>query len=99
MRFEDTRLDGNFIRKGLKKPRRVFYLPHTHARPLVAGIREALDTCDFEQGLLLNLYKVAHYESAVDKWDNFSRAISPIMRRIVTDRDKIVVFASHRIIG
>jgi hypothetical protein len=65
----------------------------------VAGIREALDTCDFEQGLLLNLYKVAHYESAVDKWDNFSRAISPIMRRIATDRDKIAAFASHRIIG
>ena len=61
--------------KELSTRRNPGYLPRTHTRPLVAGIREALDTCDFEQGLLLNLYKVAHYETAVDKWDNFSRAI------------------------
>ena len=34
---------------------------------------------------LLNLHKVAHYVSAVDKWDTFQEAILPIMRRIVAD--------------
>jgi hypothetical protein len=41
----------------------------------VAGIREALDICDLEASLLLNLYKMAHYELAVDKWDNFAEVI------------------------
>jgi len=37
--------------------------------------REAIDNCDFEAGLLLNLYKIAQYEKTVDKWDNFVDAI------------------------
>lgn len=41
----------------------------------MAGIREALDICDLEASLLLNLYKMAHYELAVDKWDNFAEVI------------------------
>jgi hypothetical protein len=40
-----------------------------------AGVREALDIGDLAVGLLLNLYKIAHYELAVDKWDNFAEAI------------------------
>ena len=47
----------------------------THTRALVAGLREALDIGDLEEGPLQNLYKIAHYEFAVDKWDNFAEAI------------------------
>jgi len=38
-------------------------------------MREALDIGDLEARVLLNLYKIAHYELAVDKWDNFALAI------------------------
>jgi hypothetical protein len=40
----------------------------------VAGIRKAPDVGDLEAGVLLNLYKIAHYKLAVDKWDNFAEA-------------------------
>jgi hypothetical protein len=38
-------------------------------------MREALDIGDLEARVSLNLYKIAHYELAVDKWDNFAFAI------------------------
>ena len=44
----------------------------THTRALVAGIREAPDIGDLEARVLLHLYKIAHYELAVDKSDNFA---------------------------
>jgi hypothetical protein len=40
----------------------------------VAGIRKASDIGDLEAGVLLNLYKIAHHELTVDKWDNFAEA-------------------------
>jgi hypothetical protein len=43
---------------------------------LVEGLGEALDICDVEAGFLLNLYKKAHYELTVDKWDNPAEVIS-----------------------
>src|SRR5271166_1791070 len=42
----------------------------THNMGALAEAGEALDICDLEVGLLLNLYKIAQYELAVDKWDN-----------------------------
>jgi hypothetical protein len=35
------------------------------------GASEVLDICDFERGPFLNLYRIAHNKSTVDKWDNF----------------------------
>jgi hypothetical protein len=41
----------------------------------LAEAGEAHDICDVEAGLLLNLYKIAQYELAVDKWDNRAEVI------------------------
>jgi hypothetical protein len=69
----------------------VFSRTHAHAqtrttRALVAGASKALDTCDLERGPFLNLYKIAHNKSTVDKWDNFpeeipSRGPRPVLLR------------------
>jgi hypothetical protein len=53
----------------------VFARTHTHKRArhgrLWLGASEALDICDFERRPFLNLYRIAHNKSTVDKWDNF----------------------------
>ena len=41
----------------------------------LAEATEALDICDVEAGLLLNLYKIAQYELTVNKWDNRAEVI------------------------
>ena len=47
----------------------------THNMGALAEAGEAHDICDVEAGLLLNLYKIAQYELAVDKWDNRAEVI------------------------
>jgi hypothetical protein len=55
---------------------RGFVRAHAHSHTGACGrMREALDIRDLEAPVLLNLYKIAHYELAVDKWDNFALAI------------------------
>lgn len=46
---------------------------HRHALHgrLWLGASEALGICDFERSPFLNLYRIAHNKSTVDKWDNF----------------------------
>jgi hypothetical protein len=53
----------------------VFVRMHTYKHALHGrlwlGASEALDICYFERGPFLNLYRIAHNKSTVDKWDNF----------------------------
>jgi hypothetical protein len=53
----------------------VFARTHTYKRAphgrLWLEASEAPHICDFERGPFLNLYKIAHNKSTVDKWDNF----------------------------
>jgi hypothetical protein len=54
----------------------VFLRAHSHSQDgRLAGVREALDICHVEAGALLNLYKIAHNELTVDKWDNRKEVI------------------------
>lgn len=41
----------------------------------LARAGDALDIFDVAAGRSLNLYKIAHYGSTVDKWDNRKEAI------------------------
>jgi hypothetical protein len=53
-----------------------FLLARRLFNALVAEVRRALIVYDSGGGLLLNLYKIAHYDSTVYKGDNFAGALS-----------------------
>ena len=83
MRSEDTRSTErpSTLGKKNKDPAvghtaRVLYAHTlTHNMGAFAEATEALDICDVEAGLLLNLYKIAQYELTVNKWDNRAEVI------------------------
>ena len=60
-------------------------LVRIHARGALglgrAGRRGASGFCDFEPGAFLNLYRIAHSESTVDKWNNSTSLPSAGARR------------------
>jgi hypothetical protein len=70
-----TNLSGKEKDPGYSHTAGVFARTHTHKHAvhgrLWLGASEALGIYDFERGPFLNLYRIAHNKSTVDKWDNF----------------------------
>ena len=56
-----------------------------HGR-LWLGASEALGIYDFERGAYLNLYRIAHNKSTVDKGDNFPASVARIERSEIRDQ-------------
>jgi hypothetical protein len=81
---------GQTARGNLKTPAmflgtRPGSLVRIHARGALglggAGTWGASGFCDFEPGALLNLYRIAHSELTVDKWNNSTSLSSSGTRR------------------
>jgi hypothetical protein len=61
---------------------------HTHTRTSASGLGDEVKRPaihNFEPRTFLNLYKIAHSESSVDKWNNFRIQASPHSKEPTTE--------------